>query len=412
MKLLILSAYFYPEKTSSLHLNIDKFSFFADMNIDMEMIVPFPTRGIDEETKKEYRSRKTENIYNGKLVIHRFPMYDEGKNPFGRFIRYLLCNIIQLVKGLCSKKIDLVYCDSTPPIQGITAALISKIKNIPFVYNLQDIFPESLYMTDILKEKNVIYKIGKVIEMFIYKSADKIIVISEAFKENLIQKGIPDEKIEVVYNWVDTEKIVPVSKENNTIYEEFGLDRNMFYITYAGNFGNAQNIDVLLDVAEKTLGNKDIGYVLFGTGGREELYKQIVKEKFLKNVKILPLQPPERISEVYSLGDLSFVSCKPGAGGIALPSKMWGIMASGTAVLANYDTGSEIEEIITKNKVGVFTEAGNVDELTHKVLEIYNTFTAEMGKNARLYIEHNVSKSYAVSRYYEIIKMLYDRYKL
>ncbi|MCS3125377.1 glycosyltransferase [Bacteroides faecis] len=105
-------------------------------------------------------------------------------------------------------------------------------------------------------------------EKITYKYADKIIVISEDFKKNLLAKGVPEEKIVVVYNWVDQNAVVDIPREKNKLFEMYGLDRSKFYVTYNGNIGLSQNMDMLLSVAEELkTSNSDIHFVLVGTGG-------------------------------------------------------------------------------------------------------------------------------------------------
>lgn len=100
------------------------------------------------------------------------------------------------------------------------AVFIKKCRKIPFVYNLQDIFPDSLVGTGMTKKGSFLWRIGRIIENFTYRNADKIIVISEDFKRNIMAKGVPEEKIEVIYNWIDENEVVPIAKDVNPLYHE------------------------------------------------------------------------------------------------------------------------------------------------------------------------------------------------
>ena len=205
-------------------------------------------------------------------------MYSEGKNPINRALRYGICWCVQFGKGLCAKDIDLIYLASTPPIQGALGCLLKKIKRVPFVYNLQDIFPDSLAGTGLVRKDGLIWRIGRVVENFTYKHADKIIVISEGFKRNIMAKGVPEEKIVVVYNWVDQNAVVDIPREKNKLFEMYGLDRSKFYVTYNGNIGLSQNMDMLLSVAEELkTSNSDIHFVLVGTGVYLDEVKRMVR---------------------------------------------------------------------------------------------------------------------------------------
>lgn len=134
------------------------------------------------------------------------------------------------------------------------------------MYNLQDIFPDSLAGTGLVRKDGLIWRIGRVVENFTYKHADKIIVISEGFKRNIMAKGVPEEKIVVVYNWVDQNAVKNVARKDNKLFDKYHLDRNKFYITYSGNIGLTQNMDLLLDVARSLEDNEEIQFVLIGEG--------------------------------------------------------------------------------------------------------------------------------------------------
>ena len=375
----------------------------------MELYAPMPTRGISQEVRKVYKKCKEEYWYDGKLEIHRFSMYAEGKNPILRALRYVFCWCVQFWKGLCAKDIDLIYLASTPPIQGMLGAILKKYKKVPFVYNLQDIFPDSLVGTGLAKKDGILWKIGRVIEDFTYRNADKIIVISEDFKRNIMAKGVPEEKIEVIYNWVDEKAVIPIPYEENYLFEEFHIDRNKFNVVYAGNLGNAQNVSVIIDAAIHFKGFPDLQFIIFGSGGMEEELRELVKSNQLNNVLFFPLQPYDKVAYVYGIGNVCVVSCKKGFGGSAMPSKTWNIMSSGRAVLANFDEG-ELEMILKKNKCGLFSKAGDSNDFFRAIETLYKnpSFCDSLGRNGREFILNNLTKEVGVRKYVDII-MSYER---
>ena len=238
MKILVLPAYYYPEQAASPYLGDNIREAMCNAGFILDLYAPMPTRGVSEEIRVEYKERKIEYKYDNKLVIHRFPMYSEGKNPINRALRYGICWCVQFGKGLCAKDIDLIYLASTPPIQGALGCLLKKIKRVPFVYNLQDIFPDSLAGTGLVRKDGLIWRIGRVVENFTYKHADKIIVISEGFKRNIMAKGVPEEKIVVVYNWVDQNAVKNYGGEITLGWQQ-QLDKFSYFIK--GNFSYAKN---------------------------------------------------------------------------------------------------------------------------------------------------------------------------
>lgn len=405
MKVLEFPAYFYPESMSSSHLDDNLRDAIAKAGIDMAIYCPTPTRGISAEVRKEYKKKKTEKMYDGHATVHRFSLYGEGKNPILRALRYTFACIKQFNRAVFAKDArhcDVMFITSTPPIKGAMAGLAKKFNHKPIIYELQDIFPDSLAGSGLAKKGGFLWKIGRAIENFTYKNADKIIVISEDFKKNIMAKGVPEEKIEVIYNWVDENAVHPVAKDDNPLFEEFGLSRDKFTIVYAGNLGNAQNISIIVDAAKQL---PDIQFALFGTGGLEnELRTQITIEQ-LSNMHLNPLQPFEKVSQVYSLGDACIVSCKAGLGGSAMPSKTWTIMSCGRPVVANFDEG-DLKDILENNQCGVFSHAGNVQEFVDAIRSLQENpeRCKEMGANARQFILNNLTKEVGTRKYVEVIK--------
>lgn len=406
MKVLQLTGYFLPEKAASIYLVENRLEAFAKEKFDMVIHASRPTRGLSDEEYAEYKNRKEEMMYGGKLRVHRFAMYREGKNPILRALRYSFNWGIQLWYGLNEKGVDCVYLESTPPIQGLLGAFINIFRGIPFVYCLQDIFPDSLAGTSLAKKGGLLWKIGRVIENFTYKHADKIIVISEDFKKNIMAKGVPEEKIAVVYNWVDQNAVVDVSRENNKLFDKYNLDRSKFYIEYSGNIGLTQNMDMLLEVMKELKGSHPgIGLVLVGDGAYKAQVEEIVKRDDLTNVVMIPFQPYEDISYVFSLGDAGLVISKPGVGANSVPSKTWSIMSASRPVLANFDE-NELKDILAGNACGIFTKAGDKEAFKQSVIKLYENreLCREYGANGRQFVMDNLTREVGTQKYVDVIK--------
>lgn len=386
MKLLNLNAYYKPDQTSGGHLGADLRGALTAAGHTIELYTPTPTRGVSDEVRREYKkNHRDETEFDGKLHIHRFPLYREGKNSLGRAIRYAILEVQHLWFGLRAKDIDLMPVSSTPPINGLVAILIKKWKKIPYVFTVQDMFPESLVSTGMTKKGSLLWKIGDWVSNVTYRNAEHIVVICDSMKQTLVEKGVPAEKISVIYNWIDTENTVPVPREENPLFEEFNLDRQKFYVTYAGNLGNSQNVSLLVDCAEQLQCYSDMEFIIFGNGSEKEKLESKIAKSGLKNVKLLPLQPFEKVSQVYSLGDVSFVICKKGVGVGAFPSKSASIMATGTPIIASFDLDSDLCRILEAENVGVGADAENVDAAVAAIRKLYENreLCKEMGENAR-----------------------------
>ena len=413
MKILYFKAYYEPESIASPYLGEQTQEAFAHEGFKMVLFTPTPSRGLDKETVKKYRKIRLEQKLNGMLTVKRFRLYSEGKNPILRAIRYFIQCTKIFFMGIFSqyaKDSDMIMVSSTPPIIGPTAALVKKFRHIPLIYNLQDIFPDSLVGTGLAKKDGLLWKIGRVIENFTYRNADKIIVISQDFKRNIMAKGVPEEKIEVIYNWVDEQAVVHIPRNENKLFEKYNLDPNKFYITYCGNIGLTQNMDLLLDVAKELSSEENIHFVLVGEGADKARVVKRVENENINNISFLPFQPYEDISHVFSLGNTGLIISKPGVGENSVPSKTWSIMSAECPVIANFDE-NEIKSILNDNNCGIFTKAGDKEAFKNAILELYHNQekAVQLGKNGRQFIMENLTREIGTSKYVKVVKEVMEK---
>ena len=407
MRILKLSPYYEPEKVSSSHLMKDLTQAYLDAGFCIENYVPMPTRGVSDEVREAYKHKKYEEQENGQVIVHRFSMFREGRNPIQRALRYVLVNIIQYFKGAAAKEVDVIFAGSTPPTQGLLCGLVKKRLKVPFVYNLQDIFPDSLVNAKMTRKGSLIWKLGRRLEDFTYRSADKIIVISEGFKRNIMEKGVPEEKIAVVPNWVDTDSVYPIAREDNVLFDRYQLDRDKFYVCYSGNIGHSQNLSLLLEAAKKLEKElSDMCFVLIGEGAAKAELEEAIKNEGIGNVIMLPFQPYEEIAHVFGLGDVGLIISKPGIGGSSVPSKTWSIMAAAKPMIASFDEDSELTELVRENTFGMAVGAGDADRLCAAVRALYEDREAgrDMGQRARAYVCEHLNKETCTGMYVKILQ--------
>ena len=192
----------------------------------------------------------------------------------------------------------------------------------------------------------------------------------------------------------------PVERKDNSLITEFGLDPNKFIVVYAGNFGAAQGADIVLKAAKELEEYKDIQFVIFGGG---PYFEDAEKEaEGLENVFIHELMPQDRISEVYSLGNVSLITCKKGVGSAGMPSKTWSIMACNTPIIASFDTDSDLAEVILDAKAGVCVEPEDAETLAKAIATASSN--RQGGMDLRSYVEKHAAKKTCVNRYVDILK--------
>ena len=399
MKILFVNAYFTPENISFSHLEQDLIEGILAKGHTIQVLCPVPTRGISKEIAKTYKKRKQETMFDGKVTVTRFWAPQEGRNPLIRAFRYFWCNLRHYMLGRKCKGVDAVFAVSTPPTQGFLAGKLAKKHRCPFIYSLQDVFPDSLVTTGLTKEGSLLWKLGRKLENATYKGADRIIVISQAMKRNVLAKGLPEEKVEVISNWVDVSAVQPVAKADNKLFEEFGIDRDKFTVVYAGNFGAAQGAGVVLETAEKL---PQAQFVIFGGGAEFATVRE--KAAAMPNVIVNGLLPQNRVPEVYSLGDVALITCKKGVGNSGLPSKTWSIMACGTPIVAAFDTDSVLAEILQEANAGICVEPEAPEALAKAITEMAENASAYTG--GRNYVNQNACRDLCVERYVKLLEQV------
>ena len=403
MKILFLDAYFEPEQIAFTHLEKDLLEGLINAGNEVEIICPVPTRGICKEVVCEYRNRRTESLYNGHVHVKRFWAPQERKNPAIRALRYFWCNLRTYQIGIKANEVGSVFSNSTPPTQGWVAGKVARRLKVPFVYSLQDIFPDSLVTTGLTKQNSLIWKIGRALENTTYSRCSSIVVISNAMKKNLIQKGVDPTIIHVISNWIDLDKIHPIAKVKNPLFHEFGIKKDKFIVLYAGNFGAAQGAEIVLDAADILKHDSSIQFVIFGGGSG---YTDAVERaKSLPNVFIHSLLPQERISEVYSIGDVALITCKKGVGKSGMPSKTWTIMACDRPIIASFDTDSELSAILNESQAGICISPEDPKSLAISITSYKNNIS-RLGQNRtspRAFLNSTHSKKSCVDKYIDLL---------
>lgn len=406
MRLLYFVQYFRPEISSGSTLVDNLLDGFVEHGWSVDVYTPTPTRGVTEEQRKEFSKKRIEVLHDGKLTIHRMPLYREGKGFISRAIRYILFSMQCLLVGL-KEPAEAVFTGSGPPTQGVVAGIIGKLTGKKIIYNLQDVFPDSLISANMAAEGSLLVKIGRKLEMFTYRNADVIITISSDMKGNITAKGAEIEKIKVVPNWVDTDVIMPLERDQNRLFDELCLDRSGFYVIYAGNVGSAQGVDVIVRAAKELQACSQIQFLIFGNGSEEENIRKMIDAEGLDNIHMYPLYPQERVPEVYGLADAVIISCKAGVGKSGFPSKTWTIMACGVPIIGSFDLDSEFARTIESAQCGTCVEAGNEKPLANMLMDFYENreHIRIMGINARNYAQKHASKVNAVKEYIDIIEV-------
>lgn len=380
---------------------------------NVTIVSGYPSRRLSNELREYYINNPIEYYSNNIVSIRVGSKSGEGNTLFVRMLKYLFLSY-EIYKKAKDIPTDVYYIYSTPPFLGYYSKMLSHYA--PVLYNAQDIFPDSLIKVKNYKPYNLLIVFLKYMEKLVYNGSNKIVTISNDMKLNLIKKGVSVEKISVIHNWADINSIRHINRENNRLFDDFELDRKDFYISYAGDIGLHQNLDLFLDVAEDIQNEYPrIKFVFIGNGAYAKELNNRIKKHNLKNVLLYPLQSIDRISEVYSLGNIEIVSLEHDMTKMALPSKVWSIMAAGSPILALVDKDSELEHIIEDNHIGKVVNSTDKNMLKDAIIYMYHLDQKKLrqyGINAREYVENNNSRIKQTEKYLFEIHQLYNKWRI
>ncbi len=375
----------------------------GEYGAEVTVITGFPSRCISEEVKDYYLAHPVEKISPNVIVKRVGSRKGEGGGLFDRMIKYAKLTWT-IYKEAKKTPTDAYYLYSSPFFIGWMGIKLAKIA--PTVYNAQDLFPDTLIKIKGYGESNPMIKFFRWMERKVYKKNTRIITISEEMKRTIMAQQCPAEKIDVIYNWADTETLHHVEREDNKLMDELNVPKDRFIVSYAGDIGLFQGWPVIVEAAKKVHALKpDVLFVIIGSGSyKAKLEAQVAEEK-LDFIEIRPMQPASRCAEIYSIGDLELVSIEPGLSKMALPSKTFVIMSSGSAVLSLVDQTSDIAQLIKQRDMGYTLEHGDAEALKDVILEAYEKrdHLAKQGKNARKFAEENAARKTQTRKYFNVI---------
>ena len=274
------------------------------------------------------------------------------------------------------RKVDLVIGTSPQFFTVCAAYVVSLFKRIPFVFELRDIWPESIKAVGAMND-SIIIRILEKIELFLYRKADLIVSVTHAFKKTLVERGIDGQKIHIITNGVDISRFCKAEKDS-TLVDQLGL-QNKFVAGYVGTHGMAHHLETILQAAviaqEK---NKDIKFLMLGNGARKQELVDLAKNMKLDNIIFIDSVAKEDVARYWSLLDISIIHLKKiELFTSVIPSKLFECMAMGIPVL--HGVQGESAKIVADNKVGYIFEPENEKQLYELLVELKQNKTVYQG---------------------------------
>lgn len=330
-----------------------------------------------------YRNRwyQCEDL-NGIRVV-RVKTYITANQGFAkRILDYLSFMVMGFIGGLFQKKPDIIVATSPQFFTAIGGYALSLFKRKKFVFEVRDIWPASITAVGAMKNSLALNILEK-IELFLYRQADQIVVVTNAFKRELVARGVDKNKIHVVLNGVDLKRYLPSEVKDQSLLKQYDLD-GKFIVGYIGTHGLAHGLEHILCAAQSLSEREEIKILFVGGGAARQELEQSVRDKGLKNVVLIPRQPKELMPQIWSLCDISLVSLRnTPLFETVIPSKIFESMGMGVPMILTMPTG-EATEIIQKLNAGVVVAPEAPDDLANVVIELVDNpkYLKYLAKNA------------------------------
>ncbi|ARK09913.1 WcaI family glycosyltransferase [Fibrella sp. ES10-3-2-2] len=401
MKILLYTTNYWPELTGSGKYNGELSEWFYKEGHSVDVITAYPHYpqwAIDTEYRGKWWSIEQ---YEG-IRIFRSPIFvpnpPTGKGRILSEISFALTSSFYWVRAFF-QKYDVVIA-TCPPLQvGLYPYFYSLLKKTPFLFHIQDLQVDVAKKLQMIQNPLLLNMLVK-LENFLLANATYVSSISEGMKQNILNKGVSENKYFMLPNWVDTEFIRPIPRDQS-MRSMLQYDSTDYVVLYSGNMGEKQGLEFLIDAAELLSKETSIKFLICGDGVFKKRLEEQVLCKNLANVCFLPLQPYEALPSLFATANLHLIIQRKAASDVVMPSKLTTILSSGGAVLATAEEHTSLAQVIVKNKLGWSVIPEHAQALATQIVLAKNDIRASEYKfNARQYACQQLSKE-AVLRQFE-----------
>lgn len=340
----------------------------------------------------------------GSHAVQRVAMMIANKeSPIRRFGVYASFAASSLANGWSLGRQDVVVCLSTPLVGVWTAWAMARLWRARFVNVIFDLWPETIRNAGLISE-GTLYKIVRRIDAANCRWSDAISVLGQGMKDQVMARGLAEEDVDVIPFWIDTERIRPTSRDN-AWRREYDIPLDKFIVLFAGTIGYVSGAQILAETAEKLANRKDILLLVVGEGVVKAELEQLARDRGVTNMRFLPFQPAERLEEVQGTADVGLVTLLPDSGISSVPSKVLGYMAAGRPVIASAPADTDTARLVSDIPCGLVCDVQDPGALAKAIVRMADDESARLqwGRNARKYVEDNLSRTQVVSRYERMI---------
>lgn len=302
------------------------------------------------------------------------------------------------------KDVDAVFVQSCPTVIFSIVFLRLFMKK-PILYSIQDMWPGSAVNSGVLSNR-FIAKVFYVIQKIAYRNSDALTVISEDMKRKLVEQGVPENRIFSVVNWFDDRTVHEIEWKDNRFVKKYNLSENKFYVQYAGTMGYVFDYKMVLNVAEKLKGYRDIEFHMIGQGSQKDAFIKEKEERGLDNIIFYPLEAQEMVSDVYSACSICLIPLKKGIIGNSVPSKAALLMACNRAIVNSVDNDSDYYKMFNINGIGISASNDDPDAVADAILGLYHNKEKRerMARNGYKFGKQYYARSLNTKKFIEVFE--------
>jgi len=395
MRLVILNQFFYPDHSATSQLMTELAESLVERGVEVTALA-----GRGRYSGGEKLARR--EVYKG-VRIERAWATSFGKGSLsGRISDYLSFYIGATWALLRLQRHDVVMALTTPPLIGLVALVIGRLRRMRVVMLVQDVYPDIAVALGALPPHSLITKTIGWISNQTLKRSDRIVVLSESMCKRLTVKVGDDRasKIDIIHNWADGDDIRPLSRSDNPFIDKHDL-ADSFVVLFSGNFGRVNEFKTVLEAARILRDRKDVVFLFVGGGAKQSELEEFRQTHSLSNVRMLPYEPRQSLRYSLAAGEALLVTLAEGLAGLSVPSKTYAIMAAGRPLLFVGDRNSDVIKIIEEYSCGAIIESGDATRLAEVVVAWASNKSEvkKLGAAARLAFEKRFDRPHAVDAY-------------
>lgn len=411
MKILYVSQYYPPEMGAPSARASELAKHWASLGHQPTVLTGFPnhpTGRVPPEWQSRLRRLRFQETADGVHVVRTWLWPLPNRKSIERALNYSSFCASASVTGSAISKPDVVIGTSPQLLVGLSAWWIARLKRVPFIFEVRDLWPESLVAVGAGDAASPLHRILGRIAGFLYRRSDHIVVVTPAFKDHLIKHwSVSEEKISVVENGVETDLFRPESSEQNS-----DLSATQKYrVCYIGTLGWAHGLETLVQAADRLQScASEVEFLLVGEGADKDRIKALAREQGLSNISFVDQVPRERIPKIIQQSDVCLVLLrKTDVFKTVIPTKMLEYMSCARPVILGVD--GQARSILEEAGGGVYVEPENANALANAILHLKTQpeLCEQFGKNNRRYILAKFSRQKTAERYLEVLEPLVAR---